>query len=169
MNFKIWKRRLAAAFACIDLKILGLSAVLSLFLGIIIGVSGGGRYPFVYCLPNGALPTFLVMFFWGLTFALLGAAFGNFLFSRRCGPRREQALLLFVFALTLSYVWIPLIYKAGCLFLGLMVSLLLVFALVLLFFALHREAILSAIAVALCEIWAVYAAYYTLLLLLLNG
>ena len=59
MNFKIWKRRLAAAFACIDLKILGLSAVLSLFLGIIIGVSGGGRYPFVYCLPNGALPTFV--------------------------------------------------------------------------------------------------------------
>ena len=127
MKFTLWKRKLCAAFACLNIKNVLISAGTAVLLGIIIAASGSGRYPFIYCLPKGALSAFFIILFWGMIYALLGAALGMFLFSNRCtdNRHRQQILLLFVFSLTLAYAWIPLVYKAGCLFLGLLIALLL--------------------------------------------
>lgn len=172
MNFKVRKRRIIAAFSCLNWPAVGIFAGLSLLLGVIIAVSGGGRYPHVcYYLPRGALPTFFVMLFWGLAFALLGATLGIFLFSRRCRCERSRmhSLLLFIFALTASYAWIPIVYKAGSLFFGLILSLLLIAVLVLLFFALCKSEPIAAFGTLICAFWAFYVAYYTFSLFLLNG
>ena len=171
MNFTIWKRKLCVAFACLNMKTVLISAGIALLLGIVTAASGGGRYPFIYCLPKGSLSAFFIIIFWGLAYAMLGAALGIFLCSRRCTDvrRRQQTLLLFVIALTLSYAWIPLVYKAGCLFFGLLIALLLLGTLVLLVCSLFREAFLAAVLAVLCGIWAIYVSYYTFSLMLLNG
>lgn len=171
MKLTLWKRKLCAAFACLNRKSVWISAGATLVLGIVIAASGTGRYPFIYCLPKGALSFFFVMIFWGLSYAALGAALGIFLFSDRCvhDRYRQQTLLLFIFALTLAYAWIPLVYKAGCLFFGLLTALLLLGALILLIRSLWKAVFLAAFLTVLCGIWAVYVSYYTFSLMLLNG
>ena len=169
MRFKVWKQRLQASFCRLPMKKVGICAGIALILGVIIAVSGGHRYPVFYCLPKGSLPTFLIFLFWGLFFALSGGLLGAFLFSCRYGHARTQIILLFVFALTLSYAWIPIVYKAGCLFFGLLLSLLLCGAVGLLFISLFRYDLMFAILLIPCGMWVVYISYYTFALLLLNG
>ncbi|MBQ8497417.1 MAG: tryptophan-rich sensory protein [Clostridia bacterium] len=169
MKFKIWKQRLKASFCRLHLRAICICAGIALLLGVLIAVSGGGRYPVFYCLPKGALPTFFVLLFWGLCFALLGASLGAFLFSHGCTRERTQILLLFVFALTLSYAWIPIVYKAGSLFFGLLISLLLLGTVCLLFISLCKYEFLFAVSLLPCGFWAFYISYYTFALLLLNG
>ena len=156
MNIRFLKRRIQMECSQIPLLAVLISAGVALFLGILIVVSGGSRYPFLYYyLPKGILPLFLMALFWSLSYGLLGALFGVFLFSRcdfgKCD--RWYVAFLFLCTLILSYTWFPVIYRAGALFLGLLLCFLMIFCFCLLWGFLGYRSIVMFLGMVLYSVW----------------
>ncbi len=172
MNIKEIKRRISAELSCINLIGVLITAGICVILGAIFALCGVERQRYLcFYLPKCALPSFFMVLFWGIAFAIFGAALGVLLFSRRrefCG-KKEYALLLFVCALMLSYAWIAIVYKAASLFLGILTVLVILCCLWALLSVLHRIFLLATLGIALYGVWMIYLLYYSFALFLLNG
>lgn len=172
MNWKEWKRCFCEEFSRLPTVSLWVTAGLCLFFGILIACSGFSRYHTVFFFfPRGALPRFLMAVFWCLGYLLLGIALGAFLFFGKCrrDPMQGQVLLLFACTLLCAYAWIPVVYGAGALFLGILLSVFCLFCSWLLLRMMGRFYRVSSFCMAIFLLWMGYVFYYTLALFLLNG
>ena len=172
MKIRFLKRKLQTEFAKIPLIAVLLFAGFSIFLGLMIAISAGARHPTLYYyLPKGILPIFLMAFFWCLAYGLWGALIGVFLFSCQNFGKSNRIYLFFLFLCVwiLSYTWFPVVYRAGSLFLALLLCFLIFFCLFFLFGFFVRHSFLMILGFCLFAFWMIYVFYYTFSLFLLQG
>ncbi len=170
MNLKIIKRRWKTEAVCLPWKKIWITAFFCLFFGMITAFSGAGNYPVYYYLPKRSLPVLIVIFFWCITYFLLGIGLGIFLFTSKCRKqnRFHEHFCLFLCALIFSYTWIPLVIRGGNLFLGLFTCLALLGIFIFLIFSLRLYAPIVCIPLILSSFWSFYVLCYTFSLWLLN-
>jgi tryptophan-rich sensory protein len=167
MKFREIKCRFRTESAFLSPVILGIAAGITVLLGAIFTMSLVGR-PFGVLLPRTALPSFFHILFQLLAYAIFGAAFASLLTTPLCQKTRRlrlqkaYALVLFVCVLILCYVWIPVVYKAGSYFLGVLLCGVILLSLFVLFFLTYRLNIISAGLLALFAVWMLYILYITI-------
>ena len=117
------------------------------------------------------LDKFIHLILLGWLNKLLGALFGVFLFSRCDFGKGDRWYIAFLFlcTLVLSYTWFPVIFRAGALFLGLLLCFLMAFCFCLLWGFLGYRSLMMAFGMSLYSVWLIYILYYTFSLFLLNG
>lgn len=168
---KTFWRQVKRDFFCVDRTMLAVFAGTAVILGILFALGGVNRHV-VGCLlfPRGALPSFVMVFLWGVMLAALGvsAALIRSSDTAPCLVSKNILLLLFLAALTLCYVWIPLVYKAASFFLALLVLAVLFLCLLAIFFSVRSSHVTASVILAVFALWLGYLFYYTLALLLLN-
>ena len=172
MCLKTLKRRFEAELSRIPYIPSLITAGICILLAALVCITGkNGYYQLFYDFPKGTPPLLLRAFLEGVFYAFFGFSLGIFLFSKPCcaGDCRRQTVLLFVCTVFISYARTIAVYRAGALFFGLLLSLLLFICLLTLFFTLKERCFLSAVGIFLCFFWAFYLVYHTLAIFLLNA
>ncbi|MBQ3490642.1 MAG: hypothetical protein IJA86_08640 [Clostridia bacterium] len=172
MCFTTFKRRVEAEFSAIPCIPPLITAGICLVLAVLVCVTGkNSYYQLFYDFPKGTPPLLLRAFLEGLFYAILGFSLGVFLFSKRLCKEDcyRQTALLFVCAVFVSYAHTIAVYRAGALFFGFLLSLLLFICLLTLFFTLKDRCFLSAVGIFLCFFRSFYIIYQTLAIFLLNA
>ena len=168
---KTFWRRLRRDFFCVNRGIWIAFAATAVLLGAVFALGGMNRHVLGYLLfPRGALPPFAMVLLWGVMLSLLGTAAALVCTGESAcrASARNTILLLFLSALVLCYVWIPLVYKAASFFLALLVLAVLFFCLAAIFMTVWREHSTAAVLLCFFALWIAYLFYYTFSLFLLN-
>ncbi len=171
MKFRELKRRILIESAYLHPVTIGISAGIVVLFGALFTTSLL-HHPIGVYLPHALLPSFWYILFQLSAYAVFGAAFAVLLDAPPCActPKRLSlqktcGLLLAVSVLILSYVWIPLVCRAGSYFLGTLLCLVILLALFTLFLLICRISFISAGLFVLFAFWMIYILYLTLALL----
>ncbi len=168
MDFREIKRRLRLEAAYLNPITLGISAGVAMLFGALFLAGIPPRFA-AFHLPAHHMPTFLHILLLLFSYALLGVGFALLLDApegKHCTPRlhpqKTAGLLLYFSILVLSYIWVPLVCKAGSYFLGVLLCAVILIALFALHLLIHKLSLLSSIAACFYAVWMVYTLYTSL-------
>ncbi len=171
MKFREIKRRIRTESAFLNPVLLGICAGSAVLLGALFATNLVSR-PIGILLPRTPIPSFLFILFQLTAYALFGAAFAALLSAPMCQePRyfqwqKKGALLLFLCTLVLSYVWVPLVCRAGSYFLGVLLCGVILTALFVLIMMTYRFSLIASVLLVFFCVWTLYILYLTLSFLL---
>ena len=168
---KTFWRQIKREFFYVDRTMLAVFAGTAVLLGVFFALGSVNRHVVGHLLfPRGAIPSFVMVLLWGVMLAALGAS-AVLVRSSDATPLfvpKNILFLLFLAALTLCYVWIPLVYKAASFFAALLVLTVLFLCLLAIFCGVRRSCAAVTVILAIFALWLGYLFYYTFALLLLN-
>ena len=168
---KTFWRQIKREFFCVDRTMLAVFAGAAVLFGIFFALGGVSRYVVGHLIfPRGALPSLVMVLLWSVMLAALGVS-AALVRSSDTAPvfvPKNMLFLLFLAALMLCYVWIPLVYKAASFFAALLVLAVLLLCLLAIFCGVRRSCAAVTVILAIFALWVGYLFYYTLALLLLN-
>ncbi|MBQ7821551.1 MAG: tryptophan-rich sensory protein [Clostridia bacterium] len=166
------KNRVRSELGAIDLRVVIVSAVICLILGILSAFAAGGfdMYGQIY-LPASAPPAFIFPIIWSVLYLLIGAATGIVIASHdKCfDVQKKRGLLYFAVMFALNLIWAPVFFGCGLFFVGFVIICAMI---VLTFFVLLCYSNISFVSAAIIFIywlWLLFAAYLNLAILFLNS
>lgn len=165
------KRRAKREAACINTVQTIIFCAAALLLGILFAINGiNGELYDEFVLPACALPPFFMFLFFIIALMLLALS-ASAARSSPVRPRKRGAyamIMLYVSGFALTYVWIPLTYKAAAFFASALVCAVNIAVLAVLYPAAKRASRISALCVFIYAIWQAYLLYLSFSLFLVN-
>ncbi len=170
MKLQEIKSRLRTEIAFLHPLTVGVAAGVTVVFGALFLAGIPPHLPILH-FPRPAIPSFFFILFQLVAYALFGAGFALLLDAPTCGvpnrlrPQRTSGLLLFVCTMVLTYIWIPLVCRAGSYFLGVLLCGVILLALFPIVLLIKRFSLLASGCVFLFALWTLYILYLTLLFL----
>lgn len=165
------KRRVRRELSCINTTLVIIFAAVSVTLGIIFaigGIDGDACEEIIF--PDCAFSPFFMCFFFGIFIALFAVS-QAIIISTPAGcfaKHKTRSIIIFVCALILVYVWIPVMFSAREFLLGTLLVLIILLACAALFSIAMKINRIAAYAIFAFALWMLYILYYSFALLLIN-
>ena len=170
MRFREIRRRVRTEAAYLNPIVIGICAGVAVLLGAIFAIGAVGHPVYVY-VPRAALPSFLNVLFQLVAYATIGVVFGVLFCmplyaecSERLRIQKKWGLLLSCCILVLSYLWIPVVCKAGSFFLGVLLCAVILVGVFALLFLTRSISVISSGFLLIFAVWILYMLYLTLLM-----
>lgn len=165
------KRKLRAQTACINWTIVAVACGAAVILGVLFAINGVNFKLYKEMIkPACALPAWLIIPFFAIAICALTFSCVCVLSSRAKHLPKQQNLIyaLYFTALALSYVWIPLTYKAAVFFASFIVCIIILAALCVIYALISRTEKLASAALLVFAVWIAYLTYLSLGLFFVN-
>lgn len=137
-----------------------ISGALAAIAGLLLKIFSKSPYPVLLALGVGELvpPVWLMVLLWTVAFFTVGTSAGLILSYRErgCGGAKYQAGMFFLLLLVLEYLWYPTFFGATFVFLGALLSVLILCCSVALTVLSARLSRLVAGVLVLHDLWLVY-------------
>lgn len=165
------KRRVRRGLSCINTTLVIIFVAVAVTLGIIFAIGGiDGDVCDEMIFPDCAFSPFFMCFFFGVAIAVFAVS-QAIIISTPTGcfaKEKTRSTIIFICALILIYVWIPVTFTAAAFFLATMLVMIILLACAVLFSAAVKINRIAAYAVFAFALWMLYILYYSFAMMLLN-
>ncbi|MBQ9510307.1 MAG: tryptophan-rich sensory protein [Clostridia bacterium] len=165
------KRKLRAQTACINWTTVAIACGAAILVGILFAINGVNAKLFKDMIkPACALPAWLIIPLFAIAVCALTFSCVCVLSSpAKLRPKQQKIMpVLYFAALALSYIWIPLTYKAAAFFASFIVCVILLAILCVIYTLIARTEKLASVMLIVFAVWAAYLTYLSIGLFFVN-
>ena len=164
-------RNIKKELACVNMTVTIIAMVLSVVTGVFFAIGGiDGEAWEEICTPVWALHPVILVIFFALALCLLAISLSITFFSplHLCGKPMQTAYILYACVYALTYIWIPLTYKATAFFASALTCAVCLVLLSVLYPLVRRVGKLSSLCLLLFSAWQGYLLCFSFALFVVN-
>ena len=164
-------RNIKKELACVNMTVTIIAMVLSVVTGVFFAIGGiDGEAWEEICTPVWALHPVILVIFFALALCLLAISFSITFFSplHLCGKPMQTAYILYACVYALTYIWIPLTYKATAFFASALTCAVCLVLLSVLYPLVRRVGKLPSLCLLLFSAWQGYLLCFSFALFVVN-
>lgn len=164
-------RNIKKELACVNMTVTIIAMVLSVVTGVFFAIGGiDGEAWEEICTPVWALHPVILVIFFALALCLLAISLSITFFSplHLCGKPMQTAYILYACVYALTYIWIPLTYKATAFFASALTCAVCLVLLSVLYPLVRRVGKLPSLCLLLFSAWQGYLLCFSFALFVVN-
>lgn len=164
-------RNIKKELACVNMTVTIIAMVLSVVTGVFFAIGGiDGEAWEAICTPVWALHPVILVIFFALALCLLAISLSITFFSplHLCGKPMQTAYILYACVYALTYIWIPLTYKATAFFASALTCAVCLVLLSVLYPLVRRVGKLPSLCLLLFSAWQGYLLCFSFALFVVN-
>lgn len=164
-------RNIKKELACVNMTVTIIAMVLSVVTGVLFAIGGiDGEAWEEICTPVWALHPVILVIFFALALCLLAISLSITFFSplHLCGKPMQTAYILYACVYALTYIWIPLTYKATAFFASALTYAVCLVLLSVLYPLVRRVGKLPSLCLLLFSAWQGYLLCFSFALFVVN-
>lgn len=164
-------RNIKKELACVNMTVAIIAMVLSVVTGVFFAIGGiDGEAWEEICTPVWALHPVILVIFFALALCLLAISLSITFFSplHLCGKPMQTAYILYACVYALTYIWIPLTYKATAFFASALTCAVCLVLLSVLYPLVRRVGKLPSLCLLLFSAWQGYLLCFSFALFVVN-
>ena len=164
-------RNIKKELACVNMTVTIIAMVLSVVTGVFFAIGGiAGEAWEEICTPVWALHPVILVIFFALALCLLAISLSITFFSplHLCGKPMQTAYILYACVYALTYIWIPLTYKATAFFASALTCAVCLVLLSVLYPLVRRVGKLPSLCLLLFSAWQGYLLCFSFALFVVN-
>ena len=164
-------RNIKKELACVNMTVTIIAMVLSVVTGVFFAIGGiDGEAWEEICTPVWALHPVILVIFFALALCLLAISLSITFFSplHLCGKPMQTAYILYACVYALTYIWIPLTYKATAVFASALTCAVCLVLLSVLYPLVRRVGKLPSLCLLLFSAWQGYLLCFSFALFVVN-
>ena len=165
------RRNIKKELACVNMTVTIIAMVLSVVTGVFFAIGGiDGEAWEEICTPVWALHPVILVIFFALALCLLAISLSITFFSplHLCGKPMQTAYILYACVYALTYIWIPLTYKATAFFASALTCAVCLVLLSVLYPLVRRVGKLPSLCLLLFSAWQGYLLCFSFALFVVN-